>query len=228
MRKKRNRSFLSVIWIVCAVLTASLFCSTAMPLASSEDPFFPPPSASSEAPAVSESPVMSETPVESETPPPSEPEPPSEAPPSSAPPVVQSPSSAPPRSAAVSQAASAQASSAVSGQESSGASSGESSTGTSSGASSRTGESRLELPSVGDVSGVGLLSAGETGQGNRQINWIGILSWACIAAGVLIVLIILLSNCRPPRGGYGRKRYRRPRRRKSRLLSDRYYRNNYR
>ena len=193
MRKKRNRSFLSVIWIVCAVLTASLFCSTAMPLASSEDPFFPPPSASSEAPAVSESPVMSETPEVSETPPSAEP--PSEAPPSSAPPVVQTPSKAPVRSSAASRAAaSAQASSAVSGQESSGVSSGESSTGTSSEASSRAGESRLELPSVGDVSGVGLLSAGEAGQGNRQINWIGILSWACIAAGVLIVLIILLSN----------------------------------
>ena len=75
---------------------------------------------------------------------------------------------------------------------------------------------------------MGLLSAGETGGGNSQINWIGILSWACIGVGVLIVLIILLSNRRPPRGGYGRKRYRRPMRRsKRRLLPDRYYHGRY-
>ena len=63
---------------------------------------------------------------------------------------------------------------------------------------------------------------------SSQINWIGILSWACIGVGVLIVLIILLSNRRPPRGGYGRKRYRRPMRRsKRRLLPDRYYHGRY-
>ena len=79
------------------------------------------------------------------------------------------------------------------------------------------------------MSGVGLLSAGEPVEGeNRQINWIGIVSWGCIAAGVLIVLIILLSNRRPPRGGYGRKRYRRPRRKgRKRLLPDRYYHGKY-
>ncbi len=60
---------------------------------------------------------------------------------------------------------------------------------------------------------------------NKKMNWIGILSWVCIALGIAVVLIVVFSNRRPPRGG-GRKRYRRPNRpHKKRLLNDKYYRN---
>lgn len=53
---------------------------------------------------------------------------------------------------------------------------------------------------------------------------IGILSWACIALGVIVVLIVVLSNRRPPRGP-GRSRYHKPKRSsKKRLLNDKYYR----
>lgn len=66
---------------------------------------------------------------------------------------------------------------------------------------------------------------------NRQVNFIGIMAWVCIALGIVVVLLVLLSNRYGPRGGSGRKRYRtsKPgRRKKGRLLSDRYYRDNYR
>ena len=64
-----------------------------------------------------------------------------------------------------------------------------------------------------------------------QGNYIGILAWVCIGLGVAVVLLVLLSNRRGPRGGGGRKRYQRsktPRRKKGKLLSDRYYRDSFR
>jgi hypothetical protein len=66
-----------------------------------------------------------------------------------------------------------------------------------------------------------LSSAVEPDTGKKTL--IGVLSWACILLGVLVVLIVVLSNRRPPRGP-GRKRYRRPRRGGKHLLNDRYYR----
>ena len=84
--------------------------------------------------------------------------------------------------------------------------------------------SEISLPSVASVSEANpLASAG--GNSTRGMTWIGILSWACIVLGVIVVLIVVFSNRRPPRG-MGRKRYRKPRRsRKKRLLNDKYYRN---
>lgn len=62
---------------------------------------------------------------------------------------------------------------------------------------------------------------------NRRANLIGILGWVCIGLGVIVVLLVLLSNFRGPRGG-GRKRYkRRPYRKKKHLLNDRYYQNSH-
>lgn len=66
---------------------------------------------------------------------------------------------------------------------------------------------------------------------NSRVNFIGILAWVCIGLGVAVVLLVLLSNRRGPRGGGGRKRYQRsktPRRKKGKLLSDRYYRDSFR
>ncbi|MVB12168.1 hypothetical protein CAFE_29000 [Caprobacter fermentans] len=85
--------------------------------------------------------------------------------------------------------------------------------------------SEISLPSVGSVSENDPLNSVVTNtESSRRLNWIGILSWACIALGVLVVLIVVFSNRRPPRG-MGRKRYRRPKRsRKKRLLNDKYYR----
>jgi len=85
--------------------------------------------------------------------------------------------------------------------------------------------SEISLPSVGDVSDTDPLDSVVTNkESSRRLNWIGILSWACIGLGILVVLIVVFSNRRPPRD-MGRKRYRRPKRsRKKRLLNDKYYR----
>ena len=66
---------------------------------------------------------------------------------------------------------------------------------------------------------------------NSRVNFIGILARVCIGLGVAVVLLVLLSNRIGPRGGGGRKRYQRsktPRRKKGKLLSDRYYRDSFR
>lgn len=88
--------------------------------------------------------------------------------------------------------------------------------------------SGIRLPSVAEVSGAGVLSAPVSDGGNNQINWLGIISWVCIGIGIFIVVIVILSNRRPPRSGYGRTRYKRPKShrkgRKARLLNDKYYR----
>ncbi|MCI1966151.1 MAG: hypothetical protein LKJ17_08485 [Oscillospiraceae bacterium] len=86
--------------------------------------------------------------------------------------------------------------------------------------------SEISLPSVASVSETDPLDSVVTHQeSSHWLNWIGLLSWGCIALGVIVVLIVVFSNRRPPRG-MGRKRYRRPKRsRKKKLLNDKYYRN---
>ncbi len=87
--------------------------------------------------------------------------------------------------------------------------------------------SEIALPSVNSVEENNPLSSVVVDSAaNKKMNWIGILSWVCIALGVIVVLIVVFSNRQPPRGGSGRKRYRRPSRtNKKRLLNDKYYRN---
>ncbi|MDF1494352.1 hypothetical protein [Caproiciproducens sp. CPB-2] len=86
--------------------------------------------------------------------------------------------------------------------------------------------SEIVLPSVDSIEENNPLSSVIVDTAaNKKMNWIGILSWVCIALGIVVVLIVVFSNRRPPRGG-GRKRYRRPNRsHKKRLLNDKYYRN---
>lgn len=86
--------------------------------------------------------------------------------------------------------------------------------------------SQISLPSVGSVSEADPLSSAAANTDEAQkTKWIGIISWSCIALGVLVVLIVVLTNRRPPRG-MGRKRYRRSKRSNGKhLLNDRYYRN---
>lgn len=86
--------------------------------------------------------------------------------------------------------------------------------------------SGILLPSVDSVSEPDPLSSVVTHtEASHKMNWIGLLAWACIALGVIVVLVVVFSNRRPPRG-MGRKRYRRPKRsRKKKLLNDKYYRN---
>jgi|UPI0005708CBD Thiol:disulfide interchange protein len=86
--------------------------------------------------------------------------------------------------------------------------------------------SEIVLPSVDSIEENNPLSSVIVDSAaNKKMNWIGILSWVCIALGIVVVLIVVFSNRRPPRGG-GRKRYRRPNRpHKKRLLNDKYYRN---
>ncbi|MDF2632800.1 MAG: hypothetical protein K0Q85_1396 [Caproiciproducens sp.] len=116
---------------------------------------------------------------------------------------------------------SSQASSGDFSQQSSGVSSEISSSSDSSGQSSE-----IVLPSVNSVEENNPLSSVMVdSDANRKMNWIGILSWACIALGVIVIVIVVLSNRRPPRGGPGRKRYRRPgKTNKKRLLNEKYYR----
>ena len=84
----------------------------------------------------------------------------------------------------------------------------------------------ISLPSVDSVSENDPLQSVVTHtEASHRMNWIGLLAWACIALGVIVVLVVVFSNRRPPRG-MGRKRYRRPKRsRKKKLLNDKYYRN---
>ena len=143
----------------------------------------------------------------------------SAAPPSSSPP---SSASAPASSlAASSKQPEKEASSAVSGEVSSNVSGGE----VSSELYSSEVSSEIVLPSVGSIAEDNPFSsvAGNT-ESQKRAKLIGVLSWACIILGILVVLIVVLSNRRPPRGP-GRKRYHRTKRsRKKRLLSDKYYR----
>lgn len=85
--------------------------------------------------------------------------------------------------------------------------------------------SEIVLPSVGSIAENNPLSSAVQENGNQnKMNLIGVLSLACIALGVLVVLVVVFSNRRPPRGP-GRKRYRRPKRsNRKRLLGDKYYR----
>jgi cobalamin biosynthesis Mg chelatase CobN len=101
------------------------------------------------------------------------------------------------------------------------------SSGISSDLSSSEASSELVLPSVNSIQENNPLSSLIVDSAaNRSMNWWGLLSWACIAIGMIIILIVVFSNRRPPRGGPGRKRYRRPSHtHKKRLLNDKYYRN---
>jgi hypothetical protein len=92
--------------------------------------------------------------------------------------------------------------------------------------SSEEASSEIVLPSVGSIQEENPLSSVTVDTAtNKKMNWIGIISWICIALGVIVVLIVVFSNRRPP-SGPGRKRYRRPNRsRKKHLLNDKYYRN---
>jgi hypothetical protein len=82
----------------------------------------------------------------------------------------------------------------------------------------------ISLPEAGIVSENDPLASVSQGTPSKQINRIGILAWVCIALGVLVVLIVIFSNRRPPRGP-GRSRYHRPRRgNRKHLLNDKYYR----
>ncbi len=128
------------------------------------------------------------------------------------------PSSKPSSSAASSKQVKAQSSSEVSSEASSDAAGGLS--------SEESSSSSISLPSVGSVSEVDPLSSAASNPDSAQNNkWIGIISWTCIALGVLVVLVVVLTNRRPPRG-MGRKRYRRSKRSSGKhLLNDRYYRN---
>ena len=68
------------------------------------------------------------------------------------------------------------------------------------------------------------LASASNGDNSQRMKQIGILAWVCIALGVLVVLIVILSNRRPPRGP-GRSRYHRPKRGgRKHLLNDKYYR----
>ena len=82
----------------------------------------------------------------------------------------------------------------------------------------------ISLPEAGVVSENDPLASASNGDNSQRMKQIGILAWVCIALGVLVVLIVILSNRRPPRGP-GRSRYHRPKRGgRKHLLNDKYYR----
>ena len=84
--------------------------------------------------------------------------------------------------------------------------------------------SEILLPGVDSVSETDpLASAAENRTSSGQMNLYGILAWACIGLGIAVVLIVVLSNRRPPRGP-GRSRYHRPKRGGKHLLDAKYYR----
>ncbi len=87
-------------------------------------------------------------------------------------------------------------------------------------------ESVISLPGVDSVDENNPFSSAMTNpEQTRKMNVQGLLAWACIGLGVVVVLVVVLSNRRPPRGP-GRKRYRRQKRGSGKhLLNDRYYRN---
>lgn len=111
----------------------------------------------------------------------------------------------------------------VSSGDSSGETSGELSSGTE---ASQETSGEISLPSVGSVPEDNPLSSVIVNpQENQQTKLIGIISWVCIVLGVIVVLAVVFSNRRPPRGGSGRKRYHRPNQsKKKHLLNDKYYR----
>ncbi|WP_411675750.1 hypothetical protein [Caproicibacter sp.] len=150
---------------------------------------------------------------------------PSSAPESKAPGSSTASSSKPVKQTGKRASSSASFSSGASSDASSGLASGVDSGDALGGISSLPVSSEISLPSVGSVSENDPLNSVVTNtESSHRLTWIGILSWACIALGVLVVLIVVFSNRRPPRG-MGRKRYRRPKRsRKKRLLNDKYYR----
>lgn len=138
---------------------------------------------------------------------------PSVAPPASVAPPVSSKapvSSRKPRSSKASSIVSSMASSEISSAPSSEAS------------------SEIVLPSVGSIAENNPISSvAVDSSANSKLNWLGIISWAFIALGVLVVILVVFSNRRPPSGGPGRKRYHKKpgRSKKKHLLNDKYYRN---
>lgn len=86
--------------------------------------------------------------------------------------------------------------------------------------------SEISLPSVSSVPENNPLNSTVVNQqSTKKMKWIGVVSWAFILLGILVVLIVVLSNRRPPRG-MGRSRYHKPKHSsKKRLLNDKYYRN---
>ncbi len=90
--------------------------------------------------------------------------------------------------------------------------------------SSESSSGVISLPAAGTVSENDPFASASTGVPSTLMNRYGILAWVCIGLGVLVVLIVILSNRRPPRGP-GRSRYHRPKRGGGKhLLSDKYYR----
>ena len=81
----------------------------------------------------------------------------------------------------------------------------------------------ISLPDAGVVSDNDPFASASNGTPSKLMNRAGILAWVCIGLGILVVLIVILSTRRPPRGP-GRSRYHRPKRSGKRLLNDRYYR----
>lgn len=90
--------------------------------------------------------------------------------------------------------------------------------------SSSQASSEIVLPSADSVAEFDPLASAASKTSSNKMTQVGILAWVCILLGVAVVLIVILSNRRPP-SGPGRSRYRRTKRsRKKRLLSDKYYR----
>ncbi len=84
--------------------------------------------------------------------------------------------------------------------------------------------STISLPGVDSVSEADPLASVADNSYSHQLNKIGILAWVCIGLGILVILIVILSNRRPPHRP-GRSRYHRSKKKHGkRLLSDKYYR----
>jgi hypothetical protein len=80
------------------------------------------------------------------------------------------------------------------------------------------------LPEADSVVEYDPLASASSGIPSSKMNQIGVLAWVCILLGIVVVLIVIFSNRRPP-SGPGRSRYRRRKRgKKKHLLNDRYYR----
>ncbi len=90
--------------------------------------------------------------------------------------------------------------------------------------SSESSSGEISLPQAGVVSENDPYASASGGVSSKLMTRTGILAWVCIGLGVLVVLIVILSNRRPPRGP-GRSRYHRPKRGGGKhLLNDKYYR----
>ncbi len=82
----------------------------------------------------------------------------------------------------------------------------------------------ISLPGVDSVSEADPLASVADNSYSHQLNKIGILAWVCIGLGILVILIVILSNRRPPHRP-GRSRYHRTKKKNGkRLLNDKYYR----